>query len=91
MNIQEEVLKPLLFPREPLFTNMGAELGATTSLFPSDTVTRKFLKLQKREDSWTELKADPDSKYDRIIEINLSEIEPMIAPASYAGQSCKGK
>ena len=74
-----EGVETLTVPQRATVTNMGAELGATTSLFPSDTVTREFLKLQKREDSWTELKADPDSSYDRIIEINLSEIEPMIA------------
>jgi len=60
-------------------TNMGAELGATTSIFPSDTRTREFLKAQKREEAWTELKADSDATYDEIIEIDLNQLEPMIA------------
>ncbi len=60
-------------------TNMGAEIGATTSIFPSDEATLRFLKAQKRENVWIELKADEGAKYDEIIELNLSSIEPMIA------------
>ncbi|MGN0585910.1 MAG: aconitate hydratase, partial [Oscillospiraceae bacterium] len=60
-------------------TNMGAELGATTSIFPSDEVTKQFLKAQKREEVWTELSADPDAVYDETIEINLSELAPLAA------------
>ncbi len=60
-------------------TNMGAELGATTSVFPSDERTRHFLKAQGREDHWVELKADEDAEYDEIIEIDLSSLEPLIA------------
>jgi aconitate hydratase len=60
-------------------TNMGAELGATTSVFPSDLKTLSFLKAQGREKDWIELKADEDSKYNDIITLNLNNIEPMIA------------
>ncbi len=60
-------------------TNMGAELGATTSIFPSDERTRYFLKAQGREKDWIELKADEDTKYDEIIEIDLNNIKPLIA------------
>ncbi len=59
--------------------NMGAELGATTSLFPSDEKTLAFLKAQKREGDWKELKADDGASFDENIEINLSELEPLIA------------
>ena len=60
-------------------TNMGAELGATTSIFPSDELTRIFLKAQRREGDWTPLAADPDAEYDEIVEINLDTLEPLIA------------
>lgn len=60
-------------------TNMGAELGATTSIFPSDAKTLSFLKAQGRENDWIELRADDDAEYDQIITIDLSSIEPMIA------------
>ncbi len=60
-------------------TNMGAELGATTSIFPSDQRTFSFLKAQGREKDWLELKADADAEYDEIITIDLNSIEPMIA------------
>ncbi len=60
-------------------TNMGAELGATTSIFPSDENTRKYLKLQGREDSFTPLSADDGCKYDKVIEIDLDKLEPLIA------------
>ncbi len=60
-------------------TNFGAELGATTSLFPSDDNTRKYLAAQGREEQWQELSADPDAKYDKVLEIDMSTLEPMIA------------
>ncbi|MCE5322276.1 aconitate hydratase [bacterium] len=60
-------------------TNMGAELGATTSIFPSDDITREFMAAQGRENEWRELKADTDAEYDEVIEINLDKLEPMIA------------
>ena len=62
--------------------NMGAELGATTSVFPSDDEIRHFLKRQKREQDWIELKADPDAIYDLQDEIDLSKLEPLIAMPS---------
>ncbi|MGE5893681.1 MAG: aconitate hydratase [bacterium] len=60
-------------------TNMGAELGATTSVFPSDDVTKRFLIAQKREHDWVELRADSDASYAEVIGIDLGEIEPLIA------------
>lgn len=60
-------------------TNMGAELGATTSIFPSDELTYEFLKAQGRVEDWKELKADKDATYDEVIDINLSEISPLLA------------
>jgi len=60
-------------------TNMGAEMGVTTSLFPSDEETKKFLKAQGREADWVELKADDDAEYDKIVELDLSELEPLAA------------
>ena len=74
-----EGVATLSVPERATITNMGAELGATTSVFPSDDVTKDFLKAQGREDDWTELKADEDAVYDEIIEINLSELAPMAA------------
>jgi aconitate hydratase len=60
-------------------TNMGAELGATTSVFPSDELTLHYLKAQGREEHWIELKADEDAEYDEVVEIDLSSLEPLIA------------
>lgn len=74
-----EGVKTLSVPERATITNMGAELGATTSVFPSDEVTKAFLKAQNREEDWTELKADEDAVYDEIININLSELAPMAA------------
>ena len=74
-----EGVKTLSVPERATITNMGAELGATTSIFPSDEITKEFLKAQKREDVWTELSADADAEYDEVVEINLSEVEPMAA------------
>ncbi len=74
-----EGVKTLSVPERATITNMGAELGATTSIFPSDEITRQFLKAQKREEVWSEQSADPDAVYDETIEINLSELAPMAA------------
>jgi len=71
--------KDLSVPERATITNMGAELGATTSLFPSDDVTRHFLSAQGREEDYIPLQADDDAEYDEIIEIDLSEVEPMVA------------
>ena len=74
-----EGVATLTVPERATITNMGAELGATTSVFPSDDVTKAFLKAQGREDDWVELKADEDAVYDEVIDINLSELAPMAA------------
>lgn len=74
-----EGVKTLSVPERATITNMGAELGATTSIFPSDEVTREFLKAQKREEVWTELSADPDAVYDEELIIDLSQLEPLAA------------
>ena len=74
-----EGVKSLSVPERATITNMGAELGATTSIFPSDEITYKFLKAQGREDVYTELCADSDAVYDEVVEINLSELVPMAA------------
>lgn len=74
-----EGVKTLSVPERATITNMGAELGATTSIFPSDEITLDFLKAQDRADVWAELKADDDAVYDEEITINLSELVPMAA------------
>lgn len=74
-----EGVKTLSVPERATITNMGAELGATTSIFPSDEITLEFLKAQGREDVYTPLSADPDAVYDEVVEINLSELVPMAA------------
>lgn len=74
-----EGVKTLSVPERATITNMGAELGATTSIFPSDSITKAFLKAQGREEDFTELSSDPDAVYDKEIDINLSELEPMAA------------
>ncbi len=74
-----EGVKTLSVPERATITNMGAELGATTSVFPSDEVTRAFLKAQGREEDWAELKADDDAHYDEVIEIDLNNLEPLAA------------
>jgi aconitate hydratase len=72
-------VKTLSVPQRATITNMGAELGATTSIFPSDDATLEFLKAQGRIEDFKELKADEDAVYDEVVEINLSELEPLIA------------
>ncbi|MBQ8606421.1 MAG: aconitate hydratase [Clostridia bacterium] len=74
-----EGVKTLSVPERATITNMGTELGATTSIFPSDETTRKFLKAEGREADYVPLESDADAEYDRIIDINLSELEPLIA------------
>jgi len=74
-----EGVKTLSVPERATITNMGAELGATTSIFPSDEITLEFLKAQKREDVYVEMKADEDAVYDETVEINLSELVPLLA------------
>ncbi|MCT4687310.1 aconitate hydratase [Vallitalea sp.] len=74
-----EGVSTLSVPERATITNMGAELGATTSVFQSDDVTLSFLKAQDREELWKELKADEDATYDETININLDELEPLVA------------
>ncbi|MFK4763407.1 aconitate hydratase [Desulfobaculum sp. SPO524] len=69
----------LSVPERATITNMGAELGATTSIFPSDDVTRQFLAAMGREQDWRECVADADATYDETVEVNLSELEPLVA------------
>ncbi len=74
-----EGVKTLTVPERATITNMGAELGATTSIFPSDEVTREFMKAQGREEDWTSLAPDEDAVYDEVIDIDLSKLVPMAA------------
>lgn len=74
-----EGIKRLTVPERATITNMGTELGATTSIFPSDDQTRAFLKAQGREGDFVPLESDPDAVYDRVIPIDLSTLTPMIA------------
>jgi len=74
-----EGVKTLSVPQRATIANMGAEMGVTCSVFPSDEVTREFLKAQHREKDWTELKADEGAEYDRVIDLDLAQIEPMAA------------
>jgi len=72
-------LKTLSVPERATITNMGAETGATSSLFPSDQITREFLARQGRESDFVELSADPDAVYDEVLEVDMSSIEPLVA------------
>jgi aconitate hydratase len=72
-------VKTLSVPERATITNMGAELGVTTSVFPSDEVTRSFLKAQKRESDWIALAADADAVYEKVIELDLASVEPLMA------------
>ena len=74
-----EGVKSLSVPERATITNMGAELGATTSIFPSDEITKSFLEAQERGDVWVPLAADEDAVYDETVTINLSELEPLAA------------
>ncbi|MBI2471236.1 MAG: aconitate hydratase [Planctomycetes bacterium] len=84
-----EGLKTLTVTERATITNMGAELGALTSIFPSDAQTKKYLKMQGREGVWKPLKADPSAKYDEVVEIDLSVLEPMIARPHSPDNVCK--
>jgi len=81
-------IKTLSVPERATITNMGAELGVTTSIFPSDEITRSFLKVQDRESGWIELKADVNAEYDRRIHIDLGTIEPRFATPHSPGNVC---
>ena len=79
MEYSGEGVLSLSVPERATITNMGAELGATTSIFPSDETTRQFLKAQGREEDYIPLAADPDAVYDQTVEIDLSELVPLAA------------
>ncbi len=74
-----EGIKTLSVPERATITNMGTELGATTSIFPSDEITRAFLAAEGREEVYVPLASDPDAEYDRVIDIDLSTLNPLIA------------
>ncbi len=74
-----EGVRTLSVPERATITNMGTELGATTSIFPSDDITRDFLVAEGRGADWVELSSDPDAEYDRVIDIDLSALEPLVA------------
>ena len=74
-----EGVKTLSVPERATITNMGAECGVTTSVFPSDEITKQFLKTQGRETDWVEVKVDVDAAYDRVVDIDLSELVPLAA------------
>ncbi|MBN1891543.1 MAG: aconitate hydratase [Clostridiales bacterium] len=74
-----DALRYLSVPERATITNMGAELGATTSVFPSDEVTKRFLEAQGRAEAFLPLEADADAKYDEVIQIDLSALKPMVA------------
>ncbi len=82
-------VETLSVPERATITNMGAELGATTSVFPSDERTKEYLKMQGREKDWKELKADSDSDFAETIELDLSKIEPNVAQPHMPDQVCK--
>ncbi|MBE6569107.1 MAG: aconitate hydratase [Ruminococcaceae bacterium] len=89
MEYTGEGVATLSVPERATITNMGAELGASTSIFPSDEVTKAFLDAQGRGDVWVPLAADEDAVYDETIEINLSELEPMVARPHSPDNVCK--
>ncbi|MCX6677507.1 MAG: aconitate hydratase [Methanothrix sp.] len=86
-----EGIAALTVPERATITNMGAETGVTTSIFPSDGQTLRFLKAQGREEQWTALAADKDAVYDRTIEINLSTIEPLASAPHSPGNIARIK
>ncbi|NUO09462.1 MAG: aconitate hydratase [Candidatus Brocadia sp.] len=84
-----EGAKNLTVTERATITNMGAELGALTSIFPCDAQTKKYLRMQGREGVWKSLKADPSAKYDEVIEIDLATLEPLIARPHSPDNVCK--
>ncbi|HET6363440.1 MAG TPA: aconitase family protein, partial [Nitrospirota bacterium] len=74
-----EGVRTLSVPERATITNMGAELGVTTSVFPSDEITKSFLKAQRREREWTAVAADDDAKYEKVIDLDLASVEPLMA------------
>ena len=86
-----EGVKTLTVPERATITNMGAECGVTTSVFPSDKETKNFLEAQERGDRWVELKADPDAGYERVVDLDLNDIEPLTATPHSPGNIAKVK
>ena len=84
-----EGIRNLSVPERATITNMGAELGATSSLFPSDEVTKAFLEAQRRGNEWRPLEADPDAEYDKTVVIDLDMLEPMAACPHSPDNVCK--
>lgn len=84
-------IKTLTVPERATITNMGTELGATTSIFPSDEVTRAFLRAQGREKDWIALTPDPDAHYDEVVEIDLGRLEPLVARPHSPDHVCSVK
>jgi len=84
-----EGARGLTVPERATITNMGAELGATTSIFPSDEQTLRYLRAQGREAVWLELHPDPDAAYDEVIEIDLDALEPLVAKPQSPDNVCK--
>ncbi|MFH1874424.1 MAG: aconitate hydratase [Pseudomonadota bacterium] len=82
-------VKTLTVPERATITNMGAEMGVTASIFPADEETKKFLIAQGRADDWLELKADEDAQYEKVIELDLSTIEPLAAAPHSPGNIVK--
>ena len=72
-------IKNISVPQRATIANMSIEMGATTGIFPSDEVTRNFLKAQGREEDWIEIIPDDDAEYDKVLEIDLSQLEPLAA------------
>jgi aconitate hydratase len=81
-------VETLSIPERATIANLGAELGATTTIFPSDEKTLEFLKAQGRKKDWVHLEPDKDAKYDEIIELDLSKLEPLIAQPSSPDKVC---
>ena len=86
-----EGITTLTVPERATITNMGAECGVTTSVFPSDKETKNFLDAQGRGDHWVELKADPDAEYERVVDLDLNDIEPLTATPHSPGNIAKVK
>jgi len=80
-----EGVRTLSVPERATIANMGAECGVTTSVFPSDEITKQFLKAQGREQDWIELKSDADAAYDKVVDIDLSTLEPLAAAPDSPG------
>ncbi len=84
-------VKSLTVPERATITNMGAEMGVTTSIFPSDEETLRFLKAQGRDADWIELKAEDDAKYEKVVDLDLSELEPLAAAPHSPGNIVRVK